>query len=42
MLRDTDKILVGAEECQLVANAKLGKDRVDCAHLNPCAPAPIA
>jgi len=42
MLRETEKILVCAEDCQLVAYAKLGKDRVDRAHLDSCAPAPIA
>lgn len=34
MLRDITKVPVGREHCQIVSQAKLGQERVDCAYLN--------
>jgi|SRR5215469_2641948 len=42
MPRDVLEVLIGAEECQAVPDAKLGNQRIDRPNLNSCATTRVA
>jgi hypothetical protein len=42
MSRDVLEVLIGAEECKAVPDAKLGNQRINCPNLNSCATARVA